>query len=130
MITITRPTATELLVELERLGVTATVRGDRISLRPASIVPAELLAAVREQKSALMAVLADPQARWQSQAEVLVADLDGDRRADLLELFTEREAIASVDGGVDEDTAGHMAYQWLLTRLGKGPIRANLTEGT
>lgn len=122
-------TPPELLVELERLGVTVTLRGDRLSLRPASVVPADLLAAVREQKPELIVLLADPRTRWRSQAEAVLADLDDERRADLLELFAEREAIASVDGGLDDDTAGHLAYHWLLARLGQVPIRSGVTEG-
>jgi len=125
----TAMTPAELLVELERLGVTVTLRGERLSLRPASIVPANLLATARELKPDLIGLLADPRTRWRSQAEAVLADLDDQRRPGLLELFAEREAIASVDGGLDDDTAGRLAYHWLLTRLGQVPIRSGMTEG-
>ncbi|MCG3180933.1 MAG: hypothetical protein BIFFINMI_03298 [Phycisphaerae bacterium] len=120
----------ELLVELERLGVTVTLRGERLSLRPGSVVPADLLEAVREQKPELIVLLADPRTRWRTQAETVLAEHIDIDRADLLDLFAEREAIASVEGGLDDDTAGRLAYHWLLTRLGQVPIRSGMTGGT
>jgi hypothetical protein len=112
----------ELLVELDRLGVVAALRGDRISLRPASVVPANLLGAVREQKPRLMELLVDPDARWRSQAEALLSRLaDAEPRGELLEAFDERRAIAAVDGGLDEDRAGRLAYRELVTRLDTTP---------
>lgn len=119
----------ELLAELDRLGVTVTLCGDRISLRPASVVPADLMAAIRRQKSALRVLLADPRSRWRFQAEALLTGVEVCLRDDLLELFAEREAIASIDGGLDDDTAGRLACHWLLARLGQVPIRSDVTEG-
>jgi hypothetical protein len=113
----TAPAAADLLVELDRLGICATLRGDRISLQPASLLPPGLLAAARDRKSDLSGLLADPRRRWREQAEALVAGYVGEDREDLLHLFDEREAIASIDGGLDDHHAGQMAYETLRSHL-------------
>lgn len=114
----TTSTAIDLLVELDRLGVCATLKDSRISLQPASRVPADLLAAVREGRSHLATLLADPRRRWKEQAHSLLAAVDSPAlREDLQHLFGEREAIGSVDGGLDDDLAGQLAYRELSARL-------------
>jgi len=115
----TAQTAIDLLVELDRLGVSVTLKGGRISLQPASRVPGDLLAVVRERKADLLALLADPRRRWREQAAALVSAVaDQAHREDLQHLFDEREAIASVDGGLDDDHAGQLAYQELAAQVG------------
>jgi hypothetical protein len=108
-----------LLVELDRKGVSATLKGGLISLQPASSVYPDLLAAIRERKADLLALLADPRRRWKEQAAALLATVaDSTLREDLRHLFDEREAIASVDGGLDDYRASQLAYQELAARVG------------
>lgn len=108
----------DLLVELHCLGVQAAIVGDGLSLRPASRIPQALLEAARAAKPDLMGLLTDPRRRWRVQAEALVgAVTDDDLRHDLLETFDEREAIASVDGGLDDEAAGRLAYEVVLQEL-------------
>ena len=110
----------ELLVELHRLGVRAAIKCDALSLRPATRVSPSLLEAVRVSKAEIMALLADPRRRWRVQAEAVIGKVEGrDLRQDLLDVFDEREAIASVDGGMGDDAAGQLAYETLLQELGK-----------
>lgn len=110
----TAPRAIDLLVELDRLGISVAPKGDRIGLRPASRIPADLLAAVRDHKTDLVSMLADPRRRWKEQSESLLTTVDDpDLREDLRHIFDEREAIASVDGGLGDDEAGRLAYQQL-----------------
>jgi hypothetical protein len=111
-------TAADLLVELDHLGVSATLKGGLISLQPASSVPPDLIAAIRECRADLAALLAEPRRRWREQAEALLATVaDPAHRADLQHLFDEREAIASVDGGLDEDRAGQLAYREVIAHV-------------
>lgn len=49
--------ATDVLTRLRSLGVTVAVAGDKLSLEPASRIPPELLAAVRECKPELLSLL-------------------------------------------------------------------------
>ncbi len=53
-------TAAAVLARLHDLGVTAEARGDRLALRPASAVPSDLLADLRQHKADLLALLAVP----------------------------------------------------------------------
>jgi hypothetical protein len=74
-------------------------------------------------KPELTALLADPRRRWCEQAEALVAGRPDEDREDLLHVFDEREAIAAIDGGLDDEAAGQLAYQQVLSRLGDDPVR-------
>ena len=122
MTTATAPRAVDLLVELDRLGVHATLKGDRIGLQPASRVPADLLSAVRDHKAELLVLFADPRRRWKEQAESLLAAVGAPGlRDDLRHIFDEREAIASVDGGLSDDEAGRLAYQQLAAAVAALP---------
>jgi hypothetical protein len=112
----TTPTTT-ILVELDRLGIRTSIKANQVSLRPASRVPAELLEDVCESAAELMTLLADPRRRWREQAEALIAGYPEDDRADLLHLFDEREAIASIDGGQDDQYAGQLAYETLKNHI-------------
>ena len=51
-------TAAVVLARLHALGVAGVARGDSLALRPASAVPAELLAEVRACKGEVLALLA------------------------------------------------------------------------
>ena len=53
-------TAAAVLARLRDLGVTAEARGDRLALRPASAVPSDLLADLRQHKADLLTLLAVP----------------------------------------------------------------------
>ena len=118
MTTMATKTAADLLVELDRLGVQAMLKGERISLQPASSVPAELIAQVRDLKPELAALLAAPRRRWREQTVALLAAVtDEEVRGDLQAFFDEREAVASVDGGQDDDHAGRLAYEAIGARL-------------
>lgn len=55
--------ATDVLSQLRGLGVTVAVAGDKLSLEPASRIPPELLAAVRECKLELLRLLRPPTPR-------------------------------------------------------------------
>ena len=113
----TIPAAAELLVKLGRLDVRVAIEAGRVRLHPASRIPRELLEDLCAHKGELLAMLSDPRQRWRSQADVLVADVPADDREDLLHLFDEREAIASVDGGLDDHDAGRLAYDTLCDHL-------------
>ncbi len=120
----TTPSAADLLVELDRLGVSVTLKEGRISLQPASRVPSDMLAAVRNHKGNLVTLLADPRRRWRLQAESVLANVvDPDLHECLQHLFDEREAIAVVDGKLCENEAGRLAYEQVLSELGHVPIR-------
>ena len=121
-------TATMLLVELDRLGVRVSIKTHRISLRPASRIPAELLEHACESAAELMTMIENPRRRWRMQAEVLVAGHTDDIREDLLHVFDERESIAAIDGGLGDEEAGRLAYEQVLAQSGQDPIR-NSTEG-
>ncbi len=108
-------TAPGLLVELDRLGIRVTLKGDRISLQPTSLIPPVLLVVARERKTDVVALLAEPRRRWSAQAQALLAPVtDQALREDLLYMFDEREAIASVDGRLSDDLAGELAYRELV----------------
>jgi hypothetical protein len=63
-----------------------------------------------------------PRSRWREQAEALLATVDDpDLREDFRLVYDEREAIASVDGGLGDDDAGRLAYAELVAAVdGKG----------
>jgi hypothetical protein len=131
MTTTTAPTAADLLVELDRLGVHATLKGDRISLQPASSVPADLLSAVRDHKAELLDLLADPRCRWKEQANALLTTgEDRALREELQTIFDEREAIASVDGGLGDNEAGRLAYGQLAGAVAALDQQGEQTSGT
>jgi hypothetical protein len=118
MTTMIVSTAPDLLVELDRLGVRAALKGGRISLQPASLIPPGLLVVIRERKTDLAALLAEPRHRWRTQAQALLAPVTAPAlREDLLYLFDEREAIASVDGRLSDDLAGELAYRELVPKV-------------
>jgi hypothetical protein len=50
----------EVLTELRAAGVTVTRAGDRLRLAPPQAVPAPLLVAVKENKSALLRLVGEP----------------------------------------------------------------------
>jgi hypothetical protein len=135
MTMMTVSTASDLLVELDRLGVRAALKGGRISLQPASLLPPDLLVVIRERKTDVAALLAEPHRRWRAQAQALLAPVtDSALREDLLYLFDEREAIASVDGRLSDDRAGELAYRELVPKvvafLGKNiPAQGPQTSG-
>ena len=106
-----------LLVQLTHLGVAVAIKDDRISLKPASQLSAEHLSFVSTCKPELMSLLQEPRRRWQAQAEALIENTPAETREDLLELFSEREAIASVHGELDDHLAGQVAYKSLLARI-------------
>jgi hypothetical protein len=56
-------TAAAALARLRALGVIAEGHGDRLTLRPASAIPPDLLAEVRAHKAAVLALLAANHAR-------------------------------------------------------------------
>lgn len=58
-----------------------------------------------------------PRLCWRRQAQALIGPRSDEEREDLLHLFDEREAIASIDGGQDEDHAGRLAYDTLKNHL-------------
>jgi len=118
MTTMIVSTAPDLLVELDRLGVRAALKDGRISLRPAGLIPSGLLVAIRERKTELATLLSEPRRRWRAQARALLAPVTAPAvREDLLYLFDEREAIASVDGRLSDDLAGELAYRELVPRV-------------
>jgi len=129
MPSLTAPNVTAILVDLDRLGVQASTRAGQISLRPASRVPAELLEDVCDLAAEMMTLLADPRCRWRQQAEALIVGHPDDDREDLLHLFDEREAIASIDGNLDDDDAGRLAYGELASRLAMESGRQNDRQG-
>ena len=114
---LTATTATALLVELDRLGVRSSIKANQISLRPASLIPTELLEEVCGSAAELMALIENPRRRWREQAEALIAGRPDEDREGLLHLFDEREAIASIDGGLDDHQAGQLAYETLKNHL-------------
>jgi hypothetical protein len=118
MTTMATKTAADLLVELDRLGIQATLKGERIGLQPASRLPADMLARVRDLKPELTALLTEPRRRWQEQTLTLLATVAGEEvREDLQHAFQEREAVGSVDGGLDDHQAGRLAYETLIAHL-------------
>jgi hypothetical protein len=115
MTTMIVSTAPDLLVKLDRLGVHVALKGDRISLQPASLIPPDLLVVIRECKTDVAALLTEPRRRWRAQAQALLAPVTAPALCeDLLHLFDEREAIASVDGNLNDDLAGELAYRELV----------------
>lgn len=117
MTTDTTFNAASVLFELDRHGIKIAVKGDRLSLQPGSKVPAWLMEIIRQRKAGLLTIVADPRRRWRSQAEALIASRSADDHEDLLHVFDEREAIASVDGGLDDDYAGQLAYITLKNHI-------------
>ena len=114
---ITTSTIAELLIELAYIGVEVSAKDDRISLTPASRLSAEHLSFVSTCKPELMQLLLHPRRRWQAQAEALITDAATEDREDLLDMFDEREAIASVHGELDDHSAGQVAYKSVLAKL-------------
>ena len=118
MITETSLAPVEILIELHRLGVRVAAKDNTLSFRPASRAPPPLLEEVRASKAEILALLATPRRRWILQAEATIKKInDQDLRQDLRDVFDEREAIASIDGSLDDDAAGLLAYTSLGHRL-------------
>ena len=110
-------TIAKLLVQLAQLGVDVVPKDGRISLKPASRLSADYLSFISACKPELMALLLDLRRRWRAQAQALIADVPTEDREDLLDMFDEREAIASVHGELDDHCAGQVAYKTLLAQL-------------
>jgi hypothetical protein len=117
MTAVTTPSAAEILVELDLRGIQVAVRGDRFSLRPKGAAPEWLKTVMRQLRAELASLLADPRRRWREQAEALVALHPDEDREDVLHFFHEREAIAALDGGLNDHDAGCLAYQALRAAL-------------
>jgi len=118
MTTVTTPSAADVLMELHRRGIEISIRGDRFSLRPRGETPEWLKGVIRQLRVELLGLLSHPRRRWKEQAEALLMTVDDlSLREDIRHLFDEREAIASVDGGLDDDRAGRLAYRELEDRL-------------
>jgi len=114
----TTPTAADVLIELHQRGIEITIRGDRFGLRPKGKAPEWLKGVMRQLRPELTDLLSDPRRRWKEQGDALLATVDDPApREDLQHIFDEREAIASVDGGLDDDRAGQLAYRELAARL-------------
>jgi len=111
MIAIAHPTAIELLAELDRLGVSVAVKGDRIGLRPATRVPPELLEIIRSCRSQMMDLLSGP--RQTPTPRMLPADLPADWHF----LWDERAAITAYDGGLTREHAEAAALADILARM-------------
>jgi hypothetical protein len=111
-------TAGNLLATLHALGVEATPQNDQLVLRPKSKLTPEVIDALKTHKADVLTLLAAPRRRWRTQAEALVRDVALPEQCDdLLEMFDEREAIAAIDGGLDDQAAGHLAYVTLTEAL-------------
>ena len=111
------PSVADVLIELHRRGIEVSIRGDRFGLRPVGKAPNWLKATMRQLRTELMTLLADPRRRWRQQADVLIAGRASEQHEDLVHVFDEREAIASVDGGLNDHDAGQRAYETLCNHL-------------
>jgi hypothetical protein len=131
MTTATTPTAAALLVELHQRGIEISIRGDRFGLRPKGKAPGWLKGVMRQLRAELMDLLSDPRRRWKEQAEALLTTVDDtDLREDLRHVFDEREAIASVDGGLGDDEAGRLAYRQLAAAVAALAQQGEQSSGT
>ena len=131
MTTATVPTASDVLVELHQRGIEMAVRGDRFGLRPKGKAPDWLKGVMRQLRAELTGLLSDPRRRWKEQAEALLTTVDDPGlREDLRHIFDEREAIASVDGGLGDDQAGRLAYRQLAAAVAALPGEEDQTSGT
>jgi hypothetical protein len=111
-------TAGNLLVTLHALGVEAMPQNDQLVLRPKSKLTPEVIDALKAHKADVLTLLTEPRRRWRIQAEALVRDVALPEQCDdFLEMFDEREAIAAIDGGLDDHAAGHLAYVTLTAAL-------------
>ena len=117
MTVMTTPSAADILVELHHRGIQVSIRAEHFGLRPVGKTPDWLKVIMRQLRAELMALLTDPRRRWREQAEALIAERKHEECEDLLHLFAEREAIASVDGGMDDHKAGQLAYETLHNDL-------------
>jgi hypothetical protein len=110
-----------LLATLQAMNVEVEVRGDQLALHPRGRLTAKLVETLKTHKADLLTLLTEPRRRWRVQAEALVGSVAQPAQCDdLLELFDEREAIASVDGASGDDAAGRMAYEHLLEHVRQG----------
>ena len=118
MTTVTIPSAADILVELHHRGIEISVLDEHFVLRSKGKAPDWLKAIIRQLRTELIDLLADPRRRWHEQVRVLLSTVDNPAVCeDLLHLFDEREAIASVDGGLDDHHAGQLAYETLVAHL-------------
>jgi hypothetical protein len=122
-------TAASGLARLRELGVNVEVCGDRLTLRPASAVPADLLADLRAHKAEVLVLLSANDAdAWGMTAADRAAAM-GRLRGEPLPPVSpeqapdeeaERAAIAAVDGGADPTywrLTDHMAHAAHLRQL-------------
>ena len=131
MTTATTPTAADILVDLHQRGVEVYIRGDRFGLRPKGKAPDWLKGVLKQLRAELTGLLSDPRRRWKEQAEALLTTVDDpDLREDLRHIFDEREAIASVDGGLGDDEAGRLAYRQLAAAVAALAQQGGQTSGT
>jgi len=131
MTTATVPTASDVLVELHQRGIEVSIRGDRFGLRPKGQAPDWLKGVMGQLRAELTDLLSDPRRRWKEQAQALLTTVDDpDLREDLRHIFDEREAIASVDGGLDDDEAGRLAYRQLAGAVAALDQQGEQTSGT
>ena len=130
MTTATIPNAADVLVELHQRGIEISVRGSQFSLRPPGKAPDWLKGVMRQLRAELTELLTDPRRRWKEQAEAVLTTVENPAlREDLRHIFDEREAIASVDGGLGDDQAGRLAYEQVLAALGHDSIRVSVEGG-
>ena len=113
----TSSTIARLLVQLAHLGIAVVAKDNRISLKPASRLSPDYLSYISLCKPELMVLLQDPRRRWRAQAQELIRNAPANDHEDMLDLFDEREAIACVDGELDDHHAGQVAYRALLKNL-------------
>ncbi len=132
MTTVTIPTAADILVELDQRGIQLSVKCEYFILCPKGRAPDWLKGVMRQYRAELIDLLANPRRRWREQAEALIAGCPDEDREDILHTFDEREAIAAVDGGLDDEAAGQLAYQQVLSELGHalihGPDTGDVTR--
>lgn len=121
-------TPAEVLLDLDTRGIVIDVFGERLRLRPTPLVTDEVVGQVQACKSRLMSLLAGPRRRWRAQAEALITSRPPARHEDLLHIFDEREAIASVDGGLTDHEAGGLAYEELVGRISDATGRTPVTR--
>jgi hypothetical protein len=114
----TARTPAEVLIELHLRGICITLTDGHVSLEPSAKASSPLLEAVHRHESMLREMLSNPRRRWKEQTETLLAPVtDLAIREDLLHLFDEREAIASLDGCQSDDLAGELAYRELVPKV-------------
>jgi hypothetical protein len=110
-------TPAEVLLDLDARGIVIDMASDRLRLRPTPLLSREVIDQAQACRLGLMSLLADPRRRWREQAATLIAAYPREPQEDLLHVFDEREAIASMDGCLDDHEAGQLAYDTLCNHL-------------